>query len=192
MARPELGDGDGRLGEQLEQERLELVVGPVDLVDQQHRRARPRVLDRLQQRPGDQVVGAEQVGLVDGRALRLGQPDRQQLARVVPLVERLGSRRCPRSTAAAAAGCRARAPAPWPPRSCRRRPRPRAGSAAAARPRRTARWRARGRRGSRPRRAAAAGRRRRGRAAASRTSRRVRNAPGRRRTRPRQPGPQNQ
>ena len=47
------------------------------------------MLDRLQQRPRDQVVGAEQVGLVDGRALRLGQPDREQLARVVPLVQRL-------------------------------------------------------------------------------------------------------
>jgi len=35
----------------LEQERLELVVGPVDLVDQQHRRA---ALQGLQQRPGDQ------------------------------------------------------------------------------------------------------------------------------------------
>ena len=36
----DLGDGDGRLGQQLEQERLELVVGAVDLVDQQHGRPR--------------------------------------------------------------------------------------------------------------------------------------------------------
>ena len=47
--------------EQLEQERLEVVVGAVDLVDQQHRGPRARVLERAQQRPPEQVVGAEQV-----------------------------------------------------------------------------------------------------------------------------------
>src|SRR6266545_4067124 len=45
MTRPELRDRDGPFGEELEQERLELVVGPVDLVDQQHDRSGPRVLD---------------------------------------------------------------------------------------------------------------------------------------------------
>ena len=44
--------------EQLEQERLEVVVGAVDLVDQQHRRPRPGMLERAQQRPADQVVAA--------------------------------------------------------------------------------------------------------------------------------------
>ena len=88
--RAELGDRHRRLAEQLEQERLEVVVGAVDLVDQQHRRARAGVLERAQQRPPDQVVGAEQVLLAELVAGRLGEPDGQQLARVVPLVERLG------------------------------------------------------------------------------------------------------
>ena len=39
--RPQLGDRDREVGQELEQERLELVVGPVDLVDQQHDRLRP-------------------------------------------------------------------------------------------------------------------------------------------------------
>ena len=38
MERAELGHGDRVVGEDLEQERLELVVGAVDLVDEQHRR----------------------------------------------------------------------------------------------------------------------------------------------------------
>ena len=62
--------------EQLEQERLEVVVGAVDLVDQQHRRPRARVFERAQQRPADQVVGAEQILLAQLAALRVGEPDR--------------------------------------------------------------------------------------------------------------------
>src|SRR6202020_760366 len=57
--RAELGDRDRGLAEQLEQERLEIVVGAVDLVDQQYRRPRPWVLECLQQRAADQVLGAE-------------------------------------------------------------------------------------------------------------------------------------
>jgi hypothetical protein len=83
-------DGHGRLGQHLEQERLELVVGPVDLVDQQHDGAGAPVADRPQQRPLDQVVGAEQVVLGDFAVGRLGQPDAQELAGIVPLVEGLG------------------------------------------------------------------------------------------------------
>ena len=79
-----------RVGEQLEQEGLEVVVGAVDLVDQQYRRARARVLERPQQRSADQVVGAEQLLLVERAPARLGEPDAEQLARIVPLVERLG------------------------------------------------------------------------------------------------------
>jgi hypothetical protein len=45
------------VGEQLEQERLEVVVGAVDLVDQQHGGTRAGVLERAQQRAADQVVG---------------------------------------------------------------------------------------------------------------------------------------
>ena len=39
------------LGQQLEEERLEVVVGAVELVDEQHGGQRAGVLDRLQQRP---------------------------------------------------------------------------------------------------------------------------------------------
>ena len=75
--------------EQLEQHRLELLVGLVDLVDQQHDRLRGR--DRLQQRAGEQELLAEDVvlhGLPAGVG-RLGL-DPQELLAVVPLVQRLG------------------------------------------------------------------------------------------------------
>ena len=49
--RAQLGHRDRVLGQDLEQERLELVVGPVDLVDQQHRRRPVGVGDGPQQRP---------------------------------------------------------------------------------------------------------------------------------------------
>ena len=65
--RADLGDRHAGLGQQLEQERLEVVVGAVDLVDQQHRRPRAGVLERAQQRPPDQVVRAEQVLLAQRR-----------------------------------------------------------------------------------------------------------------------------
>src|SRR6185312_15919724 len=57
----ELGNGHRRLAQELEQERLEVVVGAVDLVDEQHRRTRAGVLERAQQRAADEVVGAEQL-----------------------------------------------------------------------------------------------------------------------------------
>ena len=66
--RPQLGDRHLGSRQQLEQERLEVVVGSVDLVDQQDRRARARVLERPQQRPADQVLGPEQVLLAEGLA----------------------------------------------------------------------------------------------------------------------------
>ena len=46
----ELGDGHRGVREQLEQERLEVVVRTVDLVDQEDGRARARVLERPQER----------------------------------------------------------------------------------------------------------------------------------------------
>ena len=82
-----LGNGDRRLGKQLEQERLELVVAPVYLVDQQDRRPRARVVKCGEQRPLKQVVIAEQVSLAGRLAPGLGQPDGQQLTRVIPLVQ---------------------------------------------------------------------------------------------------------
>src|SRR6266571_5300444 len=71
----ELGNGDRRLGQQLEQEGLELVVGPVHLVDEQHGGPRTRVQQRGEQRPRQQVLAGEQVLVLDVLAGRLGQPD---------------------------------------------------------------------------------------------------------------------
>ena len=81
--RPQLGDRDLEVGQQLEQEGLELVVGAVDLVDQQHHRLAG--LQRLEQRPAQQ----EALGVQVGRSAVLGGADGEQLALVVPLVEGL-------------------------------------------------------------------------------------------------------
>ena len=83
--RPELGDRDREVRQELEQERLELVVGAVDLVDQQHDRRSSR-LERLEQRPAQQEPPREQLALVDAA---LGRAQREQLARVVPVVDRV-------------------------------------------------------------------------------------------------------
>ena len=82
--RPQLGDRHGEVGEELEEERLELVVGAVDLVDEQH--GRPVVLERLQQRALHEEAPREQVALLDA-ALR--GPDREELAGIVPVVDRV-------------------------------------------------------------------------------------------------------
>ena len=84
--RAELGDRDLEVGEHLEQEGLELLVGPVDLVDQEHDRLVG--VDRLEQRPPDQELGPEEL-VLRHRALLRGA-DVQQLARVVPLVDGVG------------------------------------------------------------------------------------------------------
>ncbi len=85
----DLGDADLEVGQYLKQERLELVVGPVDLVNQQHRPITGP--DGLQQRPLQQELGAEELvnRLVVGR-LTLGQGAYlEHLTGVVPLIERL-------------------------------------------------------------------------------------------------------
>ena len=51
LDRAELRDRDLEIGQHLEQERLEGLVGAVELVDEQHRRAGGVGLERLQQRP---------------------------------------------------------------------------------------------------------------------------------------------
>ena len=76
--------------QQLEEEGLEVVVGAIELVDQQDRGAWPGVLERTQQRAADEVLGREEPFLADLLAARLGQADAQELARIVPLVQRLG------------------------------------------------------------------------------------------------------
>ena len=85
----ELGHRDLEVRQHLEQHRLELLVGLVDLVDQQHHRLLGG--DRRHQRPGEQELLAEDVVLdaVPAGAVGLGL-DPQQLLAVVPLVQRLG------------------------------------------------------------------------------------------------------
>ena len=86
----ELGHRDGEVGKHLEQERLELVVGTVNLVDEQNARVG---LDRLQQRPRDQKPPAVELTFerfrVIGAMGRLRRAQMQQLPREVPVVERL-------------------------------------------------------------------------------------------------------
>ena len=90
----DLGDRHRVLRQHLEQERLELVVGAVDLVDEQHAR---RGLQRLEHRPGEQETAVVEGGLdgvgVQGGARRgrrgLHGAQVQQLAGEVPVVERL-------------------------------------------------------------------------------------------------------
>src|SRR5207237_10594007 len=85
----ELRHGDLEVGKNLEEERLELLVGAVDLVAQQHGRA-SRVRDRLQQRALEQERLGEDLRfrLRDGSAVALLQTDVEELLGVVPLVER--------------------------------------------------------------------------------------------------------
>ncbi len=91
----EFGDGHTRVGEELEQERLELVVGAIELVDQQHRRDDVSVGQCVEERTPDQEALAVELVLdaldSTGEGTRcLCGAEVQELARVVPLVERLG------------------------------------------------------------------------------------------------------
>ena len=83
----ELGHGDREVGQHLQQQALDLDVGLVGLVDQQH--GRLGAPDRGQQRAGQQELLAEHVhlGLVP---VALPGLDPQDLLGVVPLVERAG------------------------------------------------------------------------------------------------------
>ena len=92
--RAELGDRDLEIGEHLEQEGLERLVGAVELVDQQHRRPAGIGLQRLQQRAADQEALGEDVA---ARALSRSPPPAASAmrissicARIVPLVDRRG------------------------------------------------------------------------------------------------------
>ena len=89
MHRAELRHRDRPVGEDLEQERLELVVGPVDLVDQQDRRYPSAMIERAQQGSLHEEPTRVQLVLIDLAAARLDRTEVQQLARVVPLVHRL-------------------------------------------------------------------------------------------------------
>jgi len=67
-----------------------MLVGAVDLVDQQDRGPGTGMLQCAQQRPFDEIVAAEQVVGAQRVAGRLGEPDGQQLAWIVPLVDGFG------------------------------------------------------------------------------------------------------
>jgi len=86
--RPELRHAHLEVGQHFEQERLELRVGLVDLVDQQH--DFPGCHDRPEERPLEEIVGREDVAGDVLPALSLGAVglDAQELLLVVPLVER--------------------------------------------------------------------------------------------------------
>ena len=148
--------------ERLQQEGLERLVGAVELVDQQHRRAAVLRLHRLEQRAADQeALGEELLGQARGgrrspRPRRCGsRPSGRGSSTRRPRWRRRG----PRSTAAGSAGGRAPAPAPWRSRSCRPRPRPPGTAGGRASARGTRRWRGRGPPRSPPTRAAPGSRR---------------------------------
>ncbi len=84
--RSELGNRDLEVREHLEEKCLELLVGAVDLVDQEDDRLVR--LERLEQRPADQELAPEELGVGDRAFLRC--TDVEELARVVPLVDRVG------------------------------------------------------------------------------------------------------
>ena len=153
--RPELGHGDREVGEHLEQERLELVVGPVELVDQQHRAGAGRAAPAAAAARAGTPARTARRSARAGRARRPGARERRAAAASSPSRRAPARRRSPRSTAGGSARRRARARAPSRPRSCRRPARPRAAAAAASRAPGRQRSRARGPAGSRRRRAPA-------------------------------------
>jgi hypothetical protein len=86
----QLGDADRVVGQDLEQEGLEFVVGPVDLVDEEDRRDVTAVVDGPQQRPADEEPLRVQLVFDDVGVLGLDRPEVEELAGVVPLVDGLG------------------------------------------------------------------------------------------------------
>ena len=88
--RAHLGDGDLKIAQHFEEEGFERLVGAVDLVDQQHRRAGDVRLQRLQQRPLDQKALRKHVvfePLAIVLAFGLGDADGDHLRRVVPFID---------------------------------------------------------------------------------------------------------
>jgi len=81
------------VGKNLEQERLELFVRAIDLVDEQDRRFSLVVLDRLEQRTFDEKCRAEDLALdacaVVGFRSAFGEADVEYLLGIVPFVERM-------------------------------------------------------------------------------------------------------
>ena len=89
--RAQFRDRHGIVGQNLEQKRLELVVCPVNFINEQHGR---RVFDRAEDRARDEISAvvqrALQLGLVQAAvARRFGRAQVQHLPREVPVVEGL-------------------------------------------------------------------------------------------------------
>lgn len=81
-----------KIREQFQQERLKLLVGAIQLVDEQHRFTAGAAIDGLEQRPLEQKLGAEQIvlrGLEFQMTCGFHQTDLQHLAAIVPLVDRV-------------------------------------------------------------------------------------------------------
>src|SRR6516165_5082067 len=88
---PELRDRDLEVRQHLEQECLKGFIRTIELVDEENGRARSIGLERLQQRPLDQILlGKHVMGepLAVDRPFGFGEPDRDHLGGVVPLVDR--------------------------------------------------------------------------------------------------------
>ncbi len=95
IARPQraqLGNRDLEFSQQLEEKPFELLVGAIDLVDEEDCRTRAFRIDRLQQRPLDQKRIAVKLAMRAGAIERLGcveDSQLEQLTRVIPFVQRV-------------------------------------------------------------------------------------------------------
>jgi hypothetical protein len=97
--RPELGDRHRVVGQDLEKECLEFVVGPVDFVNDQHRRSEAFRRGMMARRSGRRTKNRSEnnssstVRTSSGppacRAAEFGGPQMEQLSGEVPLVDRL-------------------------------------------------------------------------------------------------------
>ena len=92
MDRADFGDRHLEVGEEFQEVGLERLVGAVEFVDQQYRRAGDIRLQRLQQRPLDQKPVGKNRALDLAAVLlgRLGEADLDHLAGIVPFVDRRG------------------------------------------------------------------------------------------------------
>ncbi len=93
LHRAQFRDRHLKIAQDFEEKRLERLVGAIDLVDQQDRRAAGVGLERLKERPLDQKTFGEYVALYAVAvvlAFSLGGADRDHLCRVIPLIDRGG------------------------------------------------------------------------------------------------------
>ena len=130
--RADLGHGHLEVGEELQEKRLQLLIGAVDLVDEEHGSPFVGGVDRLQQRPLEEELLGEEIVANRLPALAAGRFDRAQiehLARIIPLVDRRRRVEAFVALEADQRRLRARPRGPWRFRSCRRRPRPPAAAA---------------------------------------------------------------